>query len=146
MKKICLMLILSFSVTGMAAEKLRVVHCEGSIRARTVKGKIFDQGQAKLVFALADSSTLSQIRVATSFSKIKPQGIEAFESRAIKRAIASGKYKADLFNIGHNGACQIGLGYQGDLVRAEKPLASWGVFMMNCGNYGVMGNLKCQMK
>lgn len=146
MREICLILILSFSVFSQAAEKFKVVYCEGSVRARSMNGKTFDQGKTKMAFVLTDSATMKRIRVVTKFSKIQPQSIEAFESRATKRAIASGKFKADFFNIGHNGACQIGLGYEGDLARSTKPLASWGVFMMGCGNYAVVGNLKCQMK
>ena len=146
MKKICLILVLGFTIIGQAAENFKTVYCEGSVRARSMNGKVFDQGRAKMAFVLSDSATMKNIRVVTKFSKIKPQSIEAFESRAIKRAIASGKYKADFFNIGHNGACQVGMGYEGDLARSSKPLSSWGVFMMGCGNYAVVGNLKCQMK
>lgn len=146
MKAICLILILGFSVLGSASEKLKQVSCEGSLRARTLAGKVFDQGNAQMQFQMTDAATMKNIRIWSKFSKIKPQTMEAFESRATKRAIASGKFKADFFNIGHNGACQMGLGYQGDLARSEKPLSSWGVFMMGCGNYAVVGNLKCQMR
>ena len=146
MKKICLILILGFSSLSRAADEARTVVCEGSVRARTTAGKVFDQGHTKMAFQLTDSSTIKNIRILTKFSKIKPQTLEAFQSLAAKRAIASGKFKADFFNIGHNGACQMGLGYQGDIAKAAKPLASWGVFMMGCGNYGVVGNLKCQMR
>ncbi len=146
MKKICLILILGYSALSPAVETNRVVLCEGSVRARSSQGKVFDQGYARMVFQLSDSSTLKNIKIATKFSKIKPQNLEAFQSLAAKRAIASGKFKADFFNVGNNGACQMGLGYQGDIARSAKPVSSWGLFMMGCGNYGVVGNLKCQMR
>ncbi len=146
MNKLCLILILGFSILGHTFESSKEVYCEGAVKARASNGKVFDQGQARIVFFLIDHATIKNIRMVTKFKKIKPQTIEAFESRASKRAIASGKFKADLFNIGHNGACQVGLGYQGDLARSAQSLSSWGVFMMGCGNYGVVGNLKCQMK
>ncbi len=146
MKKICLILILGFSSIGHTAEIGKIVQCEGSVRARTTAGKVFDQGHARMVFQLTDSSTIKNIKILTKFSKIKPQTLEAFQALAAKRAIASEKFKADFFNIGHNGACQMGLGYQGDLARSAIPVASWGVFMMGCGNYRVVGNLKCQMR
>lgn len=146
MKQLCLILILGFSIISHASDNRKEVYCEGAVKARSASGKVFDQGQARIAFFLTDHATIKNIRMVTKFKKIKPQTIEAFESRASKRAIASGKFKADLFNIGHNGACQVGLGYQGDLAKSAQALSSWGMFMMGCGNYGVVGNLKCQMK
>ena len=146
MKAICLILIWGFSVFSEAAPTAKVVRCEGSIKARSATGKYFDQGRAKMAFYLTDSSTMKSIQIVTNFKKIKPQSIEAFQSLANKRAIASGKFKSDFFNIGNNGACQMGLGYEGDLAKSQKPTSSWGLFMMGCGNYTVVGNLKCQIK
>lgn len=154
MRNICLILILGFtalvSQKTEAAPNPKVVRCEGPIRARTMSGKTFDEGQAKMVFIMRDTATMKSIQVVTRFKKIKAQSIEAFESHANKRVIAAKSGQAndrsDFFNIGNNGACQVGLGYQGDLARSQKPVNSWGVFMMGCGNYSVVGNLKCQIK
>jgi hypothetical protein len=108
--------------------------------------KVIDQGAAQVKFTLVDKTLIKNVKVATKFKKVPAQYIEGFESRANKRAIASGQYHADFFNIGNNGACQFGLGYQGDLADKAQPQSSWGVFMMGCGNAIVTGNLKCQMK
>jgi hypothetical protein len=150
-KRICLILIFGlpmFAKLGLAqaAVKPRAVICQGVVEARQLNNRVFDRGQTQMSFYLTDSSTIKSIRVATRFSKLKPQEAEAFESLASKRAVATGKFRADFFNIGNNGACQIGLGYQGDLANSKAPATSWGLFVMGCGTYGVTGNLKCQIK
>lgn len=150
MRSICLVLILALilgsSLSATAAIKPRQVVCLGKVQVRQLDKKVIDQGVAQVKFHLVDKFLIKNIKVATKFKKVPAQTIEGYESRAMKRAIASGNYKADYFNIGHNGACQIGLGYQGDLAVSERAKTSWGVFMMGCGGAIVSGNLKCQMK
>lgn len=144
MRLILTLFVLAFSLSAMA--KPRTVLCQGPVKAQQLNKKLVDQGVAQVKFQLVDGSTIKDILVRSKFKKIKAQSIDAYQSIAVKRAVASGRYKADFFNIGHNGACQIAMGYQGDLAKSASPKASWGVFMMDCGAYAVTGNLKCQMR
>lgn len=136
-------LILSQS-TAWAAP--RSVVCQGSVKVLGMNNKTTDSGVARVRFQLVDELTIRHVRVQSKFKKTKAQKMETFESRAYQRAVASGKFQADLFPLGSNGACQLAFGYQGKLARSTGTRSSWSVLGMNCGNYAVTGNLKCQMK
>src|SRR5688572_24793798 len=133
MKALCLILTLIYSVQGYSA--VRHVVCAGRVEARLPNKQKIDYGAARVRFQMSDKSEIRNIDVLSKFKELPGQTIEALEARAVKRAIASGKYKADLFNIGHNGACQIALGYQGDLALSPGTKSSWGVFVMGCGTH-----------
>lgn len=144
MRGICLILTL-FVSTSVWAETRQVV-CVGKVDARLANRAVADTGAARVKFTVIDNSIIRNIDVVTKFKKLPAQSLEAFESRAVKRGVASGNYRADLFNIGNNGACQIALGYQADLLAKPGMQSSWGLFVMGCGTHAVLGNLKCQMK
>ncbi len=146
MRAVCLILTLLISLSAGASSTARKVVCIGNVQAQLPNKAIMDQGVARVRFDLVDKAVIKNIDVAAKFKKIPAQSLEAFESRAIKRGVASGRYRADLFNIGNNGACQIALGYQADLIQKAGTQNSWGVFVMGCGMHSVLGNLKCQMK
>lgn len=136
---------LGFLDVAMAATPRQVV-CQGPIRAQQMNRKVVDRGNARVQFQISERSTIQNIYVSTRFARMSAQALEAYEAKAVRRAIASGRYRADLFNIGHNGACQMALAYQGEMAQAAKNRSSWGVLMMGCGSYGVQANLKCQIK
>lgn len=146
MKRICITLILSVALPLFAGPSARQVLCRGNLQVQDFSSKAIDKGAAAIGFQLVDANTIRNIKLVSKFRKQKPQRIEAVESKAMKRAVASGRFKADFFNIGHNGACQMGLAYQGDLAARATKSSSWGVLMMMCGAYGATGNLKCEMK